>query len=174
MKKISLYVALFPLEMTQYIFRCSTSLSTKLLVVLVLDSQLWEARIVLGEPLVSLSGGWLVLPRQITSSPPSSGQCFLEVKQRWRRHQGSKKVPSGGRGGGGGGGGAEKKKTQDGSRRIFLQFPSSLSVLHFSLSLLSLPLFSQTFVRASSSFHHRHIQIAKLPTSNHILKIALK
>ena len=31
-------------------------------------------------------------PRRITSSPPSSGQCFLEVKQRWRRHQGSKKV----------------------------------------------------------------------------------
>ena len=109
-------------------------------------------------------------PRRITSSPPSSGQCFLEVKQRWRRHQGSKKVA--GEWGGGWGGGGERgergaeKKTQDlDHSSTFLQ-PSSLSVSTSSSLYLFRDFHPCIIIIASVSNCHRTITNINAITSS--------
>merc|ERR1719295_1796164 len=103
--------------------RCSTNLSTKPLVGRVLDSQLWEAPIVLGEPSVSLSG-----------------RCFLEVKQRWHRHQGSKKV-------------AEDRKRRRRKENARQRSSTTAVSIHLLLCLSTSLLLS--FPRLPS-VHHRH------------------
>ena len=91
-------------QLTKYTSRCSTSLSTKRLVVQVWDSRLWEVPIVPGEPWASSSGDLLdrwhrhhhqrVYCQQ--QPPLFAERSFLEVKQPWRRLLGSEKVARGG------------------------------------------------------------------------------
>ena len=91
-------------QLTKYTSRCSTSLSTKPLVVQAWDSRLWEVPIVLEEPWASSSGDlldrWHRHHQRVycQHQPPPffAERSFLEVKQPWRRLLGSEKVARGG------------------------------------------------------------------------------